>query len=69
MLTWTKEKPKEPGWYWRRTSSLQQYIREVLLFGDALWVRNENGAWKMEDMVEGEWAGPIEEPGEVRPSV
>ncbi len=61
-LTWTKEKPTKPGWYWHRT--LPGYVHEPI------WVGQENGILKYWHVVEecwyelppGEWAGPIPEP-------
>jgi hypothetical protein len=65
-MTWTREKPTQPGWYWWRTGILCNAVKinfdrnETKLFlekyGDPLhgyFVEN----------LGGEWAGPLVEPG------
>lgn len=55
---WTKEKPTEPGFYWRRfpTKGFYDDIVKVRLYCGKLCVSN----WELGDG--GFWAGPIPAP-------
>ncbi len=57
-LVWTKEPPKEPGWYWHRTIMV---LRPEMVHA----VRCEDGHvfWGV-DFPDSEWAGPIPLPEE-----
>ena len=68
-MTWTPNKPTQPGWYWYRFKGNSSWleVREIL----------EGGFWSTEDEsgcteyinvneLHGEWAGPIPEPEERR---
>ena len=50
-MTWTSEKPTQPGWYWWR---LEQGKPEMIVE-----VRDPR---YLEDLREAEWAGPLEKP-------
>lgn len=65
QLTWRKQSPTEPGWYWRKAQCLYRpFVYEVSMGSDMqLYVDFFVPAQKLE----GEWAGPIAEPvGEVQ---
>ncbi|HJT19881.1 MAG TPA: hypothetical protein VJ746_05400 [Nitrospira sp.] len=75
-LSWTSEKPTQPGWYWvrnLRVPLLRGKYREVERFGVVEVLRDQTGSelyvsvtgsdWMSEIVkVEGEWAGPLEPP-------
>jgi hypothetical protein len=71
MLTWTKEKPTKPGWYWLRLyvsrgdlgSGYRPNIAYVQDDGSICFLGSESDL-KIEEVLEGEWAGPIEPPEE-----
>lgn len=59
---WTKETPKEPGWYWWRHSHLARIHvarvnekLEVVAMNELFHVSDSDHA----DECEGEWQGPI----------
>lgn len=58
-LIWTKKKPTEVGWYWKRefrkTWDFLSVV-EVRWYGREMCVGN----WAVSDTAE--WAGPLEEP-------
>jgi len=54
MMTWTKEKPTIPGWYWCRPvdgSIIMQYVSLGAIHW-CIWTEGYN------------WAGPLEPPEE-----
>lgn len=53
-LCWTKEPPKEPGWYWVRFDGNE--VRMLEIRRD--WLKT------VQKITEWEWAGPIPEPRE-----
>lgn len=66
---WTNEQPTVPGWYWwRETTNHEPAVLKVYKF----WVMPPHGgkyvlATTSQHLVEymnGQWAGPIEEPKE-----
>lgn len=72
MSEWTKEKPKEPGYYWLRngkfvegsffsesekTSPVEVEDNGVYFIGCEVMFYNE-------DIIEAEWSGPIEPPSD-----
>jgi len=66
-LTWTTEKPTQPGWYWWRKS--RRHEIEIAKLWD---VDNIYGQFHQDphvfrvDEVGGEWAGPLAPPEETR---
>ena len=65
-LTWTKEEPTGPGWYWWRDGSGVEpldYLRIVQLVDERgqLMEQDENYCFAL---IEGLWAGPIPPPEE-----
>lgn len=76
-LRWSKEPPKEPGWYWyRNTNKLDVHIVCISYEWDEYMVDFELAArfvletpynWHNPHpvvLMDGEWAGPIPEPEE-----
>ena len=66
-LKWTDEPPKEPGWYWLRTTR-RTIVCQVMLDQDGQleidWLpQNERLAW-LNRWLGCQWAGPIPEPEE-----
>lgn len=68
-LTWTKEKPKVEGWYWRTTITSQDHIH-VTEHGGTLYFQ-EPGECDVDSATDmdaadsiWQWAGPIPEPQE-----
>ena len=59
-LTWTREKPTEPGWYWLKVGSGNGTIMRVSAFD----IRDA----RFGTAVEFEWAGPIPEPEQAKPA-
>ena len=57
LLTWTKDKPTKPGWYWYR--GLYQVQSSIIYIAPNIDIVNSLKGSK------GEWAGPIPEPVEV----
>lgn len=69
VLTWTKEKPTTPGWYWNRVEGSrmfkvslvnedhdgQLYVREAIDFFHITYIKSVKNF---------EWAGPLPEPEE-----
>uniref|UniRef100_A0A6M3II34 Uncharacterized protein n=1 Tax=viral metagenome TaxID=1070528 RepID=A0A6M3II34_9ZZZZ len=55
-LTWTKDKPTKPGWYWYR--GLYQVQSSIIYITPNIDIVNSLKGSK------GEWAGPIPEPNE-----
>ena len=58
-MKWTKEKPTEEGWYWKRDYNGIDIVF-VRWYARKLCITN----WEIPDDVE--WAGPIPEPKEGR---
>ncbi len=67
-LRWSAEKPTVPGWYWWRNKTPNGgYITDMLEVGEQLTVYNDQTHKSHSvDEFQGEWAGPIPEPGEER---
>lgn len=64
-VTWTTEKPTQTGWYWYRKDS----IDAPMLYCGVAWDHivdfaglNEPVAFMKDDLLEGEWSGPLEQP-------
>ena len=73
-LTWTREKPTTPGWYWWRLSP-QTKKEDLVIFQVFFGVKTQRwyaqGGPRPEDIfpvytIHGEWAGPIPLPTEAR---
>jgi len=68
MLYWTKEKPTEPGWYWRRNASTKSHAKMVHIqydfTGKVLCVEKLIGLLPLKEDDTREWAGPIGKPRE-----
>lgn len=71
-MTWTTEKPIQPGWYWYRDSSIDDEPEIYKLFiGEhngmpRMYVREsmgEGGIW-IAYFFDGQWAGPLVPPEE-----
>jgi hypothetical protein len=68
-LRWTREAPKEAGWYWYRRDGYTdgaELVSRLLTFVEVLphWI----GTWggEHEKRHNGMWAGPIAPPEEAR---
>ena len=73
-LTWTEDKPTEPGWYWRKNvgSIWTEYVDSIpTMFGTSYSLYGVNYFDKSKkfdlDDCAGEWAGPIPKPVDVSP--
>jgi hypothetical protein len=72
MLTWTTEKPTVPGGYWLRNAVASNLMYRsdapilvtVSMHGGGLRVAvpADEVTLRLEDMDEGEWAGPLTPP-------
>ena len=70
-MTWTKEPPTEPGWYWKREiregriMSSEMVEVEIAESGEVLYTYHADydGAFRSTPGWN-EWAGPIPEPQE-----
>lgn len=59
-LTWTTEKPTQPGWYWwRNNSHFDPDILKVDVLGDRFVIDTDLDVL---DTPPGEWTGPLEPP-------
>jgi hypothetical protein len=65
-LIWTKERPKEPGWYWWRGDWYGPEVLQVYLLNgpDTDQLAIDETEIERHD---GEWAGPIPLPQEAAP--
>lgn len=67
-MTWTKEKPKELGYFWKRHPSIAISAETVMITrGGKVSMIREAGRnnWPLEELPEDlEWSGPIPEPQE-----
>lgn len=75
-LKWTKQRPREPGWYWHaRDKNAKPYLEFVAMYetemtrGQQLWCMNFGFGgmqrWSGGNTVadeEGVWCGPLECP-------
>lgn len=64
-LQWTKQPPKEPGWYWFRPIQAGGEVIVQLRFGDFSCEHESfEGCFIRSDgtYICGEWAGPVPEP-------
>ncbi len=61
--SWTETKPTGPGWYWFRGQAHEAdpFIVQVDEAGLFQW---PDGGYQEVKLAKGEWAEPIEEPGE-----
>ena len=69
-LTWTRERPTKPGWYWMRHNP-QSGVHIVKLSGiapnfDIEWAGHDDSTEMRCTNLNGEWAGPIPEPTNVK---
>lgn len=65
-MEWTKEKPKEPGYYWARDTTrlhVPPIVCRVRQQSDGkMVVSYENADYSIEEIDCTEWQGPIEPP-------
>ena len=67
-LTWTRERPTEPGFYWARVRKVLSEEWEpaettvVYERGGSLWVETMNGTGPIDRYATCEWAGPLVPP-------
>lgn len=64
-MTWTRTAPAIPGWYWWRESvSRSPIIRRVDNWpSGGLVVHTRWDGATTPETIEGEWCGPLQEPG------
>ena len=62
MLTWTREKPKEPGWYRYRGRDGQILLLHLKRVDDGAFFEGLVNTAYPWDLFAGEWLGPIEPP-------
>lgn len=62
--TWTSEPPTVPGWYWWREESIDDTIVEIYECAGCLTVDGQAMEGIPLKGLTGEWAGPLELPGE-----
>jgi hypothetical protein len=76
-LTWTSEKPTEPGWYWHRISvhTKPTFVKmwqdendggRLVFTGDSNGFPAKIGSAVPAEKLRGQWAGPIPEPVEAK---
>lgn len=66
-LQWTKEPPKKPGWYWwREKKGNRPRIVDVGQGAGMDLAFTPKGLCKVNEL-DGEWAGPVRAPVEIRP--
>lgn len=58
-MTWTTERPTEPGWYWWRGHP--DYNGKIGYLTDSKVIIFPVGSGHIDEMG-GEWAGPIQKP-------
>ena len=65
-LVWSREKPKEPGWYWRKVypDTVPDVVEIGIFNGKVEWWSYFNACWRRRLGKSWEWAGPIPEPEE-----
>ena len=62
-LSWTTDKPTMPGWYWwREVDSKDGFIVQVDIEGETVSSSGTADDASLDEMVGGEWAGPLEPP-------
>jgi hypothetical protein len=61
-MTWTKEKPKQRGFYWWRVGNDRPSVMFIDRHGRVYSLGVEAGEHLMLLINDGEWWGPIEEP-------
>ncbi len=67
-MKWSSNKPTKPGWYWWRAPGKNPRVLRVWAYeGSKPTCQDGFGGDEdfIENMVPGEWAGPIPEPEEV----
>lgn len=64
-MTYTKEAPREPGWYWFRNTDCELIVR-VFAIKEDLFVNEKAvhafGPYGSISNVRGFWAGPLQAP-------
>jgi hypothetical protein len=64
-LVWTTDKPTKEGWYWLKTDTVKGVVAVITGGGKndrcRLWIVLHGHPVRISD-VDGEWAGPLEEP-------
>jgi hypothetical protein len=71
-LVWTREKPRDVGWYWLREERENgQYVQDEIVevqnnFSSYYIVKWASGRREEKRNVSGLWAGPIAPPKEAR---
>jgi hypothetical protein len=62
-MEWTKEKPKEPGWYWAREFARIKappiICRVHRQIDGSLVVRSDKSDYPIDEIDYAEWQGPI----------
>lgn len=56
---WSKELPKEPGFYWWRRSVGFHKVLKLYSFGGGLCINANDDNFPIEEIDGGEWQGPI----------
>ena len=72
-LTWTREKPTKPGWYWRTTLTSEDHVHVTERGGDLYFSEPGETDVDYEHPMDAadrlwSWAGPIPEPTDSTPS-
>jgi len=66
MLTWTQEKPKQPGWYRYKYPEGKIMVLHVASVSEGAFFEGQTKtAWPW-DYYPGEWQGPIQPPAPSR---
>jgi hypothetical protein len=62
-MTWTREKPTTPGWYWyqSRPDSTPMIVQ---IYAEKVWCAGILDGGPISSL-DGKWAGPIESPQEM----
>ncbi len=63
-MTWTTQKPTQPGWYWWRIYDDEPWqVVQVCVKGDRIFHKRIGSQFEI-DTSKGAWSGPIKEPEE-----
>ncbi len=64
-LTWTSKRPDKAGWYWFRDAEENSaVVVQIHELGKDSPLFVESYGWLTDDVMNGEWAGPLPEPQE-----
>lgn len=59
-LTWTREPPTMPGWYWyQKLPMFTKDVAQVMVHEGVLYVDWGSGFQELVEEMDGEWAGPV----------